>query len=182
MGRQSRFHLAVLGVGSALGGFLFAFSRFTLGSALAVAPLTRIQSGPAAGTGTVVTHSPLTPFTSSGRAPNACTAQRPSSPRRTGGTYHAHVSSWQRVIRGAEVIVISGQILFSIIFLSWGVLGSQNTNFRVSKIKVLLEKVTFQLPTPPPITKFRCHSKGLSGFWRNKYEGQSMYLHRAISS
>ena len=50
MGRQSRFHLAVLGVGSALGGFLFAFSRFTLGSALAVAPLTRIQSGPAAGT------------------------------------------------------------------------------------------------------------------------------------
>ena len=33
MGRQSRFHLAVLGVGSALGGFLFAFSRFTLSSA-----------------------------------------------------------------------------------------------------------------------------------------------------
>ena len=66
MGRQSRFHLAVLGVGSAL-----AFSRFTLSSALAVAPLTRIQSGPTAGTGTVVTHSPLTPFTSSGRAPNA---------------------------------------------------------------------------------------------------------------
>lgn len=50
MGRQSRFHLAVLGVGSALGGFLFAFSRFTLSSALAVAPLTRIQSGPTAGT------------------------------------------------------------------------------------------------------------------------------------
>ena len=71
MGRQSRFHLAVLGVGSALGGFLFAFARFTFSSVLAVAPLTRIQSGPTAGTGTGVTHSPLTPFTSSGRAPNA---------------------------------------------------------------------------------------------------------------
>lgn len=42
MGRQSRFHLAAVSVGRTGGGFLFAFSRFALGSVTAVAPLTRI--------------------------------------------------------------------------------------------------------------------------------------------
>ena len=36
-----------------------------------------------------------------------------------------------------------------VIFLSWGRKGNLHTNFRVSKIKVLLEKVTFLAPHPP---------------------------------
>lgn len=111
----------------------------SVGGGLTVALLSRIQSGAAHGADTIH-HNRLTPAARSGRA---CTAQRPPSPWRTGGTYHAHNSPWQVTRLSPSAADSSGQYLFFIIFLSWGGWGARNVTFSNSTLILLTRKLVF---------------------------------------